>query len=98
MAQQKRPRKKRNNTALVLVLAVLIVVIGVEIVNVYGRLKEVRAQEASLTQQLQEKTQENQALQSDLDKRDDPEFIKGLARDLLGLAEEGERIFYDVND
>ena len=53
MAQQKRPRKKRNNTALVLVLAVLIVVIGVEIVNVYGRLKEVRAQEASLTQQLQ---------------------------------------------
>lgn len=98
MARQKRPRKKRNNTALVLVLAVLIVVIGVEIVNVYGRLKEVRAQEASLTQQLQEKTQENQALQSDLDKKDDPEFIKGLARDLLGLAEEGERIFYDVND
>lgn len=98
MAQQKRPRKKRYNTALVLVLAVLIVVIGVEIVNVYGRLKEVRAQEASLTQQLQEKTQENQALQSDLDKKDDPEFIKGLARDLLGLAEEGERIFYDVND
>ena len=98
MAQQKRPRKKRNNTALVLVLAVLIVVVGVEIVNVYGRLKEVRAQEASLTQQLQEKTQENQALQSDLDKKDDPEFIKGLARDLLGLAEEGERIFYDVND
>ena len=98
MAQQKRPRKKRNNTALVLVLAVLIVVIGVEIVNVYGRLKEVRTQEASLTQQLQEKTQENQALQSDLDKKDDPEFIKGLARDLLGLAEEGERIFYDVND
>ena len=98
MAQQKRPHKKRNNTALVLVLAVLIVVIGVEIINVYGRLKEVRVQEASLTQQLQEKTQENQALQSDLDKKDDPEFIKGLARDLLGLAEEGERIFYDVND
>lgn len=98
MAQQKRPRKKRNNTALVLVLAVLIVAVGVEIVNVYGRLKEVRAQETSLTQQLQEKTQENQALQSDLDKKDDPEFIKGLARDLLGLAEDGERIFYDVND
>lgn len=44
------------------------------------------------------KTQENQALQSDLDKKDDQEFIKALARDLLGLAEEGERIFYDVND
>ena len=34
----------------------------------------------------------------DRDKKDDQEFIKALARDLLGLAEEGERIFYDVND
>ena len=98
MAQKKKPRKKRNNTVLVMVLAVLILVVGVEIINVYGRLKEVRAQEAALTQQLQEKAQENQALQSDLDKKDDQEFIQALARDLLGLAEEGERIFYDVND
>ena len=95
---QKKTRKKKSNTVLLLVLAVLIVVVGVEIVNVYGRLRDVRAQEASLTQQLQEKTQENEALQSDLDKKDDPDFIKALARDLLGLAEEGERNFYDVND
>ena len=59
MAQKKKPRKKRSNTVLVMVLAVLILVVGVEIINVYGRLKEVRAQEAALTQQLQEKAQEN---------------------------------------
>ena len=47
---------------------------------------------------MQQKQQENQALQSDLDKKDDTEFIKGLARDQLGLAESGERIFYDVNE
>ncbi len=95
---QKKTRKKRSNTVLLLVLPVLIVVVGVEIVNVYGRLRDVRAQEAALTQQMEEKTQENEALRSDLSKKDDPDFIKGLARDLLGLAEEGERIFYDVND
>lgn len=95
---QKKTRKKRSNTVLLLVLAVLIVVVGMEIVNVYGRLRDVRAQEAALTQQTEEKTQENEALRSDLSKKDDPDFIKGLARDLLGLAEEGERIFYDVND
>ncbi len=95
---QKKTRKKRSNTVLLLVLAALIVVVGVEIVNVYGRLRDVRAQEAALTQQMEEKTQENEALRSDLSKKDDPDFIKGLARDLLGLAEEGERIFYDVND
>lgn len=95
---QKKTRKKRSNTVLLLVLAVLIVVVGMEIVNVYGRLRDVRAQEAALTQQMEEKTQENETLRSDLSKKDDPDFIKGLARDLLGLAEEGERIFYDVND
>ena len=95
---QKKTRNKRSNTVLLLVLAVLIVVVGMEIVNVYGRLRDVRAQEAALTQQMEEKTQENEALRSDLSKKDDPDFIKGLARDLLGLAEEGERIFYDVND
>ena len=95
---QKKTRKKRSNTVLLLVLAVLIVVVGMEIVNVYGRLRDVRAQEAALTQQMEEKTQEYEALRSDLSKKDDPDFIKGLARDLLGLAEEGERIFYDVND
>lgn len=95
---QKKTRKKRSNTVLLLVLAVLIVVVGMEIVNVYGRLRDARAQEAALTQQMEEKTQENEALRSDLSKKDDPDFIKGLARDLLGLAEEGERIFYDVND
>ncbi len=95
---QKKTRKKRSNTVLLLVLAVLIVVVGMEIVSVYGRLRDARAQEAALTQQMEEKTQENEALRSDLSKKDDPDFIKGLARDLLGLAEEGERIFYDVND
>mgnify|MGYP004652787199 FL=1 len=95
---QKKTRKKKPSAVLLLVLTVLIVVVGVEIVNVYGRLKDVRAQEAALTQQMQEKAQENEALRSDLSKKDDPEFIKALARDLLGLAEDGERIFYDVND
>lgn len=95
---QKKTRKKKPSAVLLLVLTVLIVVVGVEIVNVYGRLKDVRAQEAALTQQMQEKAQANEALRSDLRKKDDPEFIKALARDLLGLAEDGERIFYDVND
>jgi cell division protein FtsB len=95
---QKKARKKKPSAVLLLVLTVLIVVVGVEIINVYGRLKDVRAQEAALTQQMQEKAQAYEALRSDLSKKDDPEFIKALARDLLGLAEDGERIFYDVND
>ena len=97
MARSKKA-KKRTNTALLLVLIALAVFIGIELIQVSQRLGEAKVQEASLTRQMQQQEQENEALRSDLAKKDDPDFIKELARDQLGLAEEGERIFYDVNE
>ena len=97
MARSKKA-KKRTSTALLLVLIALAVFIGIELIQVNQRLGEAKVQEASLTRQMQQQQQENEALRSDLVKKDDPDFIKELARDQLGLAEEGERIFYDVNE
>ena len=97
MARSKKA-KKRASTALLLVLIALAVFIGIELIQVNQRLGEAKVQEASLTRQMQQQQQENEALRSDLAKKDDPDFIKELARDQLGLAEEGERIFYDVNE
>lgn len=97
MARSKKA-KKRTSTALLLVLIALAIFIGIELIQVNQRLGEARVQEASLTRQMQQQEQENEALRSDLAKKDDPDFIKELARDQLGLAEEGERIFYDVNE
>ncbi len=97
MARSKKA-KKRTSTALLLVLIALAVFIGIELIQVNQRLGEAKVQEASLTRQMQQQEQENEALRSDLAKKDDPDFIKELARDQLGLAEEGERIFYDVNE
>ena len=90
--------KKRPHTAMLLVIVALVAVLGVQIVRVYGQLKAARQTEDALDQQLTQQQQENDALRSDLARKDDESFIKALARDLLGLAEEGERIFYDVND
>ena len=78
--------KRRSNTMLLLVIAALVVFLGIELVQVGNRLSEAKQQEAALTRQLQQQTQENQALESDLAKKDDQEFIKDLARDQLGLA------------
>ena len=97
MARSKKA-KKRTSTALLLVLIALAVFIGIELIQVNQRLGEAKVQEASLTRQMQQQQQENEALRSDLAKKDDPDFIKELARDQLGLAEEGARIFYDVNE
>ncbi len=83
---------------MLLVIAALVVFLGIELIRVNTRLSEARQQETALTRQLQQQTQENAALESDLARKDDEDFIKDLARDQLGLAEEGERIFYDVND
>lgn len=99
MAQgAKKTKKRRSDPLLLVVIAALVVFLGVELVQVGQRLNEATTQQAALERQLQQQTQENQALQSDLAKKDDEEFIKDLAREQLGLAEAGERIFYDVND
>ena len=94
----KRSNKRRNSPLVLVVVLILVAVVGVEIFQVYQKLSYARQEEAALIEQVEEQKQANEALRADLAKAGDEEFIKGLARDLLGLAEEGERIFYDVND
>ena len=90
-------RKKRSAPITLVVLLVLLAVVVVQLIRVYGQLGEAKAQRETVSQQLQEQKKENSDLEADLSKADDKEFIKGLAKDQLGLAEDGERIFYDVN-
>ena len=94
----KQARKKRRGTPITLVvLLVLLAVVSVELLRVYGQLDSAKTQRDTMGQQLEEQKKENSSLESDLSKANDKEFIKGLAKDQLGLAEDGERIFYDVN-
>ncbi len=81
-----------------LVLMVLLAVMAIELVQVYGKLRTARREQTSLSAQIQQLQQENETLESDLSRADDEDFIMELARTQLGLAESGERIFYDVND
>ena len=81
-----------------LVLMVLLAVMAIELVQVYGMLRTARREQTSLSAQIQQLQQENETLESDLSRADDEDFIMELARTQLGLAESGERIFYDVND
>ena len=78
---QAHAKKHRTNPILLLVILALVVFLGVELIRVGKRLNEAAQQQAALERQLQQQTQENQALESDLAKKDDEEFIKDLARD-----------------
>ena len=93
----KKTRRKAN-PLLIAVLLVLVAVLAVETAQVYRKLSYARQEQASLAAQVEQQAQANDALKADLSKAGDENFIKGLARELLGLAESGERIFYDVND
>lgn len=95
MKQNKK--KKRRAPITLVVLVVLVAVVSVELLRVYGQLDSAKTQRDTMGQQLEEQKKENSDLESDLGKANDKEFIKGLAKDQLGLAEVGERIFYDVN-
>ena len=95
MKQDKQ--KKRRAPITLVVLVVLVAVVSVELLRVYGQLGSAKTQRDTMGQQLEEQKKENSDLESDLGKANDKEFIKGLAKDQLGLAEDGERIFYDVN-
>ena len=95
MKQDKK--KKRRAPITLVVLLVLVAVVSVELLRVYGQLDSAKPQRDTMGQQLEEQKKENSELESDLGKANDKEFIKGLAKDQLGLAEVGERIFYDVN-
>ena len=95
MKQDKK--KKRRAPITLVVLLVLVAVVSVELLRVCGQLDSAKTQRDTMGQQLEEQKKENSDLESDLGKANDKEFIKGLAKDQLGLAEVGERIFYDVN-
>ena len=95
MKQDKK--KKRRAPITLVVLLVLVAVVSVELLRVYGQLDSAKTQRDTMGQQLEEQKKENSDLESDLGKANDKGFIKGLAKDQLGLAEVGERIFYDVN-
>lgn len=81
-----------------LALIVLLVIMGFEVFHVYGEISTARTEEAALAAQLKQQKEENAALEADLKRSDDPEFYEDLARSELGLAQDGERIFYDVNN
>ena len=83
---------------LALPLLILLGVMAYKLVEVYGDLSAAKEQEARLRTQVEQKEEENNSLKDALSHADDPDYILGLARDRLGLAEDGERIFPDVNN
>ena len=92
-----KTKSRRVNPIFLLVMLVLIIVVLIQIVQVYTKYAALQAEESALTEQAETLQQENDALRSDLAKKDDPAFWEQLARKFADMVKQGERIFIDPN-
>lgn len=98
MAEQAKKGKKRTSFLTMLVIAILIALVGVQLIHLRSQIDDARSQLTALQSDLDAAKQENDALASALEKADDPEFLQELARDQLGYVTLGEKTFYDVSN
>ena len=82
----------------VLVIAILIALVGVQLIHLRTQIESAQNQLTALKSDLDSAKQANDALASALEKADDPEFLQELARDQLGYVTPGEKSFYDVSN
>lgn len=64
--QKKKKTGKRRNFAGFLVILILVGVMTVQVIRVYGRVSDARTQEAQIAAQVEQRKQENAALEADL--------------------------------
>ena len=98
MAKGTRPPKKRTSPLTMLVIAILIVLVGVQLFHLRGQIEQAKGELTGLKSELAAAKQENDSLASALEKADDPAFLQELARDQLGYVTPGEKSFYDVSN
>ncbi len=98
MAKGTRPPKKRTSPLTMLVIAILIVLVGVQLVHLRGQIEQAKGELTGLKSELAAAKQENDSLASALEKADDPAFLQELARDQRGYVTPGEKSFYDVSN
>ena len=80
-----------------LVILILVVYATVTLVSLRKQITEKTEQEATLTSSIIATKQENNRLEDSIDALGTDEGVEAVARDKLGMVDEGDIIFYDVS-
>ena len=88
-----KSKKRPSGRLTAIILLALFLGIGIQFLNMYGKLQEAKAEEAVYAAQLADLQETNQRLAEDIANSQDPELIEKVARDDLGMADVGEKIF-----
>ena len=90
-------RRKKNNRAgkicISCIVLMLLVVMAVQIVNLYQKNEAYAAQEKTLNEQLEEETERQSQLSDYEDYTNSQQYIEDTAKNKLGLVKDNEIIF-----
>lgn len=81
-----------------IVLLALIVYLSITLLNLRGKVQSANAALANLQAQTVAQAAENAALEEDIEHGDDPDTVLQIAKEKLGLVEQGEVVFYDTTN
>lgn len=83
----------RSSKLALLLLVVLILTMGLVLENMYGQLSHAQAEQEIYAARLAMLREQNEKLRQDIANSDDPSLIEDIARNDLGMARSGEKIF-----
>lgn len=91
-----RSKRKVGALAVLLMLALLLAV-GYQLTNIRAKLALAEAERSVLAERVARQEQENRSLEAALERSEDPEYLRQLARERLGMVSPGQKDFYDVS-
>jgi cell division protein FtsL len=96
MGRESSMKLKRAGIITKIVIFALIVYATVTLINLRAQIDAAMAERATKQQQVADKETSNAELKYEIEHKDDPDTIAGVARDDLGLVAPGEKVFYDT--
>lgn len=88
------PRSKQGGLILRLLLLVLLTYMVFMLVRVRGQITTASSDLEQLNAQVSQQLQTNTELSNAIENRDDPNYLKDIARERLGLVSQDDWVFY----
>ena len=89
--------KKRAGALVVLLVLALLLTLGYELTSIRAKVAAAEEERSVLAERVARQEQENRSLEAALARSEDPEYLRQLAREQLGMVSPGQKDFYDVS-
>ena len=90
----KKLKNRKISVLLILLGLALLIYFGVTIISTHSKIKDVEAENVSISEQISAKEEENEALKDTINSDDKDGYMERVAREEYDYAGENERVYY----